>query len=192
MPRKIQIVLLIALICSSSNRAQGPSATPALDRTQITENYVLTPPVAIEPLDRALTDITRKYPNFKWIDYGDDAVRVVDGLARTDMLNVRVRGFRLQGITTPELAASSIWSIPEVENFAATHHINFVAIVSGMVPPDGMYTRISVDVHDATVAEIMDKISQSYRRTDDPSWHSVWIYHECESRGKRVVELKIY
>ena len=162
-----------------------------VSESQIVGRCFVGPPTASASLNRALNDIKRKCPGLKWTESGDNIVRVIDTSARADVLSIRVKDFRLQEVANPHLALSEIWNIPEVHLFAHAHHITFMADASGMVPPDGTYTRISIDVHDATVAEIMDKISQSYRRVSDPSWHSVWLYRECERRGEKIVELQV-
>lgn len=160
-------------------------------QNQITDTYLIQPPVAIEPMDHALSEITRIYPNVRWLDFGENNVRVFDSSARIDVLNLRIREFRVTGATTPEVAVSAIWSAPEVRAFAAAHHIVFIQEAPGIEPAEGTYRLISVNLANATIAEIMEKISFEYRPKSELTWHNVWLYHECESGRRMVVELRV-
>jgi hypothetical protein len=159
--------------------------------SQISESYTLKPPLTTKPMDYVLNDIVKHEPMIRWIDYGGNDVRISDISAKAAVLNVRVNEFHLQDVVSPDLAISRMWETPEVKTFAALNRIHLVGFSLGAVPAEGQYTKISIDLHDATVAEIMDKITQRYRRVSGSSTKSVWVYHECERRGETLVELQV-
>lgn len=157
----------------------------------ITDIYRLHPPVLFEPMDRALTEITNIYRNMTWIDYGGGNVRLSDKSVELDVLNLRLKQFQVKHVTRLNLAVSAIWVAPEVKAFALEHKITFVGESPGILPPDEAVQPISLELRDATIAEIMDAISSQYRLKSSTSWHNLWTYHECEANGSAIVELRV-
>src|SRR3954462_13033970 len=66
--------------------------------SQIKEIYPLEPPVTIAPMNMALNEVVRKYPTFSWIDFGENAVRVIDNSTKADVLNLHVKHFKLEQV----------------------------------------------------------------------------------------------
>ncbi len=155
------------------------------------DRYLVAAPLHGEALNEALDRITQLHPNLAWVDFGPEAVRILDRSANAKLLNLHVNEFQLAEATTASMAVGAIWNLPEVRLFAKEHRITFVAHLTGVSPSEGSFTPISVHLKNASVAEIMDSISRAYHPKRNMEWHNVWSYHECETDEKMFIELQI-
>jgi len=161
------------------------------DASSQREPYLLHVPPPTSSMDEALDQINQAYPNLTWIDYGNGGVRIFDKLLDTRLLNLRLKQFRIKNDETVELAVSTIWNAPEVRAFAAARHVTFVGDAPGIESASNKSSMISVELRDATIAEIMDKITQEYRPDKPKSHPNIWIYHDCEINGELTVDLEV-
>ena len=139
----------------------------------IADPYPLHAPVTLEPMDKALQEVSAKYQNIYWRESPASGVRVVDSAAKAGLLRVRVREFRIVEDRDPDTAMAALWRAPEVAAFLRKNHIRFArrmgAAKKVISPP------MIVEMKKATVAEILDRIAAGYR-SDPPK---VWIYRSA-------------
>jgi hypothetical protein len=151
----------------------------------VTESYRMKLPVTFEPLDKALQEISAKHQNIYWRESPASGVRLVDSDIKARLLRVKLREFRIIEDREPDAVMAALWRAPEVTAFLRRNHIHFFhrIITSRKVisPP------MIVEIKNATVADILDRIAAGYR-SDPPK---VWIYRECEDKKETVVDVQM-
>jgi hypothetical protein len=151
----------------------------------ITEQHLMKAPVTLEPLDKALQEITAKYQNIYWRESPASGVRVAESTAKARLLRVKVREFRLVEDREPDSAMAALWRMPEVAAFLRRNHIRFARHVGAarkvISPP------MIVEIKNATVADILDRIASGYR-SDPPK---VWIYQECNEKKETLIDVQM-
>ena len=137
------------------------------------DQYPLHAPVTLEPMDKALQEISAKYQNIYWRESPASGVRVVDSAAKAGLLRVRVSEFRIVEDREPDGAMAALWRAPEVAGFLRKNHIRFArrpgTAKKAISPP------MIIEMKKTTVADILDRIAAGYR-ADPPK---VWTYREC-------------
>lgn len=145
----------------------------------ISEKYSLPRPVTLEPMDKALAEVSAKYQNIYWRESPASGVRVGDSTATARLLRVRVREFHIVEDREPDGVMAVLWRTPEVRAFLRRNHVRFAS------RPETARKAISppmiVEVKNATVADILDRIAAGYR-ADPPK---VWTYLECENSANK-------
>jgi hypothetical protein len=151
----------------------------------ITDSYRMKLPVTLEPMDKALQEISGAYQNIYWRESPASGVRIADSNAKAGLLRVKLREFRVIEDREPDAVMAALWRTPEVAAFLRRNHAHFArhAITSRKVisPP------MIVEVKKATVADILDHIASGYRQ-DPPK---VWIYRECEDKKETIVDVQM-
>ena len=147
--------------------------------------YPLHAPVTLEPMEKALQEVSAKYQNIYWRESRASGVRVVDSAAKAGLLRVRVREFRIVEDREPDGAMAALWRAPEVAAFLRKNHIHFArrpgAGRKAISPP------MILEMKKTTVAEILDRIAAGYR-TDPPK---VWIYRECVDKKEALADVQM-
>lgn len=135
--------------------------------------YVMHPPVKLEPMDAAMQEISTRYQDIYWRESRESGVRVIDGTAKPDLLKVRVKEFRIVEDREPDAALAALWATPEVAAFLRRGHVRMprrgTAFRKVLSPP------MTVQLRNATVADILDRIAAAYRANPP----KVWVYREC-------------
>ena len=151
----------------------------------VTESYRMKTPVTFEPLDKALQEISAKHQNIYWRESPASGVRLADSDIKARLLRVKLREFRIIEDREPDAVMAALWRAPEVTAFLRRNHIHFFhrVITSRKVisPP------MIVEIKNATVADILDRIAAGYR-SDPPK---VWIYRECEDKKETLVDVQM-
>jgi hypothetical protein len=152
---------------------------------KLSELYPLTPPVNPEPMDQALAEITRRYPNLKWKSPAAGRVTIADRSARAGLLQVRIPEFIIIDDRDPDDVITTIWKTPEVKAFLKKNRLR-------LLPPPRRATRRArgpavVHLRNATVTEILDAILASYK--DGAS--RLWVYRECHGKGPALAEVRV-
>ncbi len=151
----------------------------------IADPYPLHAPVTLEPMEKALQEVSAKYQNIYWRESPASGVRVVDSAAKAALLRVRVREFRIVEDREPDGAMSALWRAPEVAAFLRKNHVRFArrpgAARKAISPP------MIIEMKKTPVAEILDRIASGYG-TDPPK---VWIYQECADRKEMLVDVEM-
>src|SRR5947209_1145683 len=83
----------------------------------ITESHPMPAPVTLEPMDKALQEISAKYQNIYWRESRASGVRLADSTAQAKLLRVKVREFRIVEDREPDGAMAALWRMPEVTSF---------------------------------------------------------------------------
>ena len=158
-------------------------SSPRSGVSGIADQYPMHAPVTLEPMDKALQDVSGRYQNIYWRESRASGVRVVDSAAKAGLLRVRVREFRIVEDLDPDTAMAALWRAPEVAAFLRRNHIHFArrrgAARKVISPP------MIVEMKKATVADILDRIAAGYR-SDPPK---VWIYRECGDKKEMLVDV---
>ena len=145
----------------------------------------MTAPVTLEPMDKALQEISAKYQNIYWRESPASGVRIADSGVKATLLRVKVREFRIVEDREPDAAIAALWRAPEVAAFLRRNHVRFARRTSAakkvMSPP------MIVEVKNATVADILDRIAAGYGQ-DPPK---VWIYLECAEKKEMLIDVQM-
>jgi len=154
-------------------------------QSRFTEVYPLNPPVAPEPMDQSLAEITRRYPNLQWKETAAGRVTITDRSARAGLLQVRIPEFIIIDDRDPDDVITTIWKTPEVKSFLRKNRLRLAPSPKRAA----RRTRGPAVVHlkKATVAEILDAILVSYK--DGAS--RVWVYRECHGKGPALAEVRV-
>jgi hypothetical protein len=145
--------------------------------------YPMHPPVTLEPMDKALQEISSRYQDIYWRESPATGVRVADSTVKAKLLRVRVREFRIVEDREPDGAMAALWRAPEVAAFLRRNHLRFArgpgTAKKAISPP------MIVEIKNATVADILDRIAAGYR-ADPPK---VWIYRECVEKKAVIIDV---
>jgi hypothetical protein len=160
-------------------------------RSHLVQIYTFHAPVTLEPMQAALTDISKRYPDIAWREAGEGHVRVVDNSARAGLLKVRVREFLVVEDRPPQAALAALWRTAEVAAYMAGHHVQFARQAPGTTIPDGKHRTAVIHMKNATVQDIMDRILDSYPTVAGSGLHKVWVYRECQRGAETLVEIRV-
>ena len=151
----------------------------------ITEQHPMKAPVNLEPMDKALQEVSAKYQNIYWRESPVSGVRVAESTAKAKLLRVKVREFRLVEDREPDSAMAALWRVPEVAAFLRRNHVRFarpIGTAKKVISPP-----MIVETKNATVADILDGIAAGYR-SDPPK---VWVYQECSEKKEMLVDVRM-
>ena len=130
-------------------------------------------------MDKALAEVSARYQNIYWRESPATGVRVGDSTARAKLLRVRVKEFRIVEDREPDGVMAVLWRTAEVRAFLRRNRVRFAGRAEtsrkAISPP------MIVEVKNATVADILDRIAVGYR-ADPPK---VWNYQECENSANK-------
>jgi hypothetical protein len=151
----------------------------------VTESYRMQTPAIFEPLDKALQEISARYQNIYWRESPASGVRVADSDIKARLLRLKLREFRVIEDREPDTVMAALWRTPEVTAFLRRNHIHFarrpVTAKKVISPP------MIVEIRNATVADILDRIASGYRQ-DPPK---VWLYRECDDKKEMLVDVQM-
>jgi hypothetical protein len=151
----------------------------------IAEQHPMKAPVTLEPLDKALQEVSAKYQNIYWRESPASGVRLAESTAQAKLLRVKVREFRIVEDREPDGAMAALWRTPEVTAFLRRNHVRFARSIGTarkiISPP------MIVEMKNAMVADILDRIAVGYR-SDPPK---VWIYQECSDKKEILVDVQM-
>jgi len=151
----------------------------------VTESYRMQTPVILEPLDKALQEISARHQNIYWRESPASGVRLADSDVKARLLRVKLREFRVIEDREPDAVMAALWRAPEVTAFLRRNHIHFshrVVTSRKVISPP-----MIVEIKNATVADILDRIAAGYR-SNPPK---VWIYRECEDKKETLVDVQM-
>jgi hypothetical protein len=151
----------------------------------LTEQYHLPHMATVEPMDKAFQEISAKYQNMYWRESPASGVRVVDATVKARLLGVRVREFRVVEDREPDRVMQELWRAPEVQAFLRRNHVRFTRRADGarkvLSPP------MIVEMKNATVADILDRIAAGYRQNPP----KVWVYQECVEKKDMLIDVQM-
>jgi hypothetical protein len=151
----------------------------------VTESYRMKTPVTLEPLNKALQEVSAMHQNIYWRESPASGVRVADSDIKARLLRLKLREFRVIEDREPDAVMSALWRTPEVTAFLRRNHIHFsrrpVTAKKVISPP------MIVEIKNATVADILDRIAAGYRQ-DPPK---VWLYRECDDQKTTLVDVQM-
>jgi hypothetical protein len=151
----------------------------------VTESYRMQTPVTFEPLDKALQEVSARHQNIYWRESPASGVRVADSDIQAKLLRLKLREFRVIEDREPDTVMAALWRTPEVTAFLRRNHIHFsprpATAKKAISPP------MIVEIKNATVADILDRIASGYRQ-DPPK---VWLYRECDDKNVTLVDVQM-
>jgi hypothetical protein len=172
-------------ILNTAHRSGGIMLRGECGVLGVTESYRMKTPVTSEPLDKALQEVSARYQNIYWRESPASGVRVADSDIKAKLLRLKLREFRVIEDREPDAVMAALWRTREVTAFLRKNHVHFLqrAITSKKVisPP------MIVEIRNATVADILDRIAAGYRQ-DPPK---VWIYRECDDKKVTLVDVQM-
>jgi len=172
-------------ILNTAHRSGGIMLRGECGVPGVTESYRMKTPVTFEPLDKALQEVSGQYQNIYWRESPASGVRVADSSIQASLLRVKLREFRVIEDREPDAVMAALWRTPEVAAFLRRNHIHFlqraITAKKAISPP------MIVEVKNATVADILDRIATGYRQ-DPPK---VWLYRECEDKKETLVDVQM-
>jgi hypothetical protein len=151
----------------------------------IEEPYKMPSSATLEPMDKALQEVAAKYQNIYWRESKSGSVVVVDSQAQAKLLRVRVREFRIVEDREPDRVMQELWRAPEVAAFLRRNHVRFARRADGarkvLSPP------MIVEMKNATVADILDRIAAGYRQNPPKAW----VYQECTEKKEMLIDVQM-
>jgi hypothetical protein len=172
-------------ILNAAHRSGGIILRGECGPRGITEIHPMTAPVTLEPIDKALQEVSARYQNIYWRESPASGVRVAESTAQAKLLRVKVREFRIVEDREPDGAMAALWRMPEVTAFLRRNHAHFarrIGTARKVISPP-----MIVEIKNATVADILDRIAAGYR-SDPPK---VWIYQECGEKKEILVDVQM-
>jgi hypothetical protein len=182
---KMDVSVAAVRILNAAHRNGGIILREECGPRGITEQHPMKAPVTLEPLDKALQEVSAKYQNIYWRESRASGVRVAESMAQAKLLRVKVREFRIVEDREPDGAMAALWRMPEVASFLHRNHVHFTrraGTARKVISPP-----MIVEIKDATVADILDRIAAGYR-SDPPK---VWIYQECGDKKETLVDVQM-
>lgn len=172
-------------ILNAADRSGGVVLRGECGPHGIEEQYRFSGKPTLEPMDQALQAVTEKYQNIFWRESPTTGVRIADAKVKARLLAVRVREFRIVEDREPDQVMSLLWQTPEVQTFLRHNHARFARRADGvkkvLSPP------MIVEMKNATVAEILDRVAAGYRK-DPPK---VWVYQECTEKKEMLIDVQM-
>jgi hypothetical protein len=159
-------------------------------RGSMVPTHLLQPPVTLEPLDQALQEITRRYPEITWKEAGHGHVNVRDSSVQGTLLQVRLREFFVIEDRPPQAALAALWQAEEVIGYMKLHHVR-TARHAEMVGVAAKSEPRVIHMKNATVQQILDRIVDSYMGENGNALHNVWMYRECHIGGETFAEIRV-
>jgi hypothetical protein len=151
----------------------------------VTESYRMQTPVVFEPLDKALQEVSARHQNIYWRESPASGVRVADSDIKARLLRLKLREFRVIEDREPDAVMAALWRTPAVTAFLRKNHIHFsprpVTARKVISPP------MIVEIRNATVADILDRIAAGYRQNPP----KVWLYRECDDKKETLVDVQM-
>jgi hypothetical protein len=151
----------------------------------IIEQHPMKAPVTLEPIDKALQEVSAKYQDIYWRESPTSGVRLAESTAQAKLLRVKVREFRIVEDREPDGAMAALWRMPEVTAFLRRNHMHFarnIGTARKVISPP-----MIVEMKNAAVADILDRIAAGYH-SDPPK---VWIYQECTGKKDTLVDVQM-
>ena len=127
----------------------------------VTESYRMKTPVTLEPLDKALQEVSAMHQNIYWRESPASGVRVADSDIKARLLRLKLREFRVIEDREPDAVMAALWRTPEVTAFLRRNHIHFSH--RGGHRKKSYFTADDCRNKNATVADILDRIAAGYR-----------------------------
>ncbi|MGB8476684.1 MAG: hypothetical protein WCE61_21595 [Candidatus Acidiferrum sp.] len=109
-----------------------------------------------------LNAIVAQKPGYKWTEM-DSVVNIMPQSQRDSILDVRIADFHIANANFFEIHAAIV-SLPEVKRWLEQNHFTEATSFAGIVPvgPNGLgLARVSLDLHDVTLREILNKTIKS-------------------------------
>lgn len=147
--------------------------------------YKVSRPATLEPMDKALQEVSAQYQNIYWRESPASGVRIVDATVKARLLGVRVREFRVIEDREPDRVMAVLWRAPEVQAFLQHNHVRFARRTDG--ERKVLSSPMIVEVKNRTVAEILDRIAAGYRQSPP----KVWVYQECEEKKETMIDVQM-
>jgi hypothetical protein len=172
-------------ILNTAHRSGGIMLRGECGVLGVTESYRMQTPVIFEPLDKALQEVSAMHQNIYWRESPASGVRVADSDIKAKLLRLKLRQFRVIEDREPDAVMAALWRTPEVTGFLRRNHIHFsprpATLRKAISPP------MIVEMKNATVADILDRIASGYRQ-DPPK---VWLYRECDDKNVTLVDVQM-
>jgi len=184
-PTDMDVSIAAVRILNAAHRNGGIILRGECGPRGIQEQHPMNAPVTLEPMDKALQDVSTKYQNIYWRESPASGVRLAESTAQAKLLRVKVREFRIIEDREPDSAMAALWRMPEVTAFLRRNHVHFARSIGtarkAISPP------MIVEMKNAAVADILDRIASGYR-SDPPK---VWIYQECSNKKEILVDVQM-
>jgi hypothetical protein len=172
-------------ILNAAHRSGGIMLRGECGVLGVTESYRMKTPVTFEPLDKALQEVSAMHQNIYWRESPASGVRVADSDIQAKLLRLKLREFRVIEDRDADAVMAALWRTPEVARFLRRNHIHFLprpATAKKAISPP-----MIVEMRNATVADILDRIAAGYRQ-DPPK---VWLYRECDDKKVTLVDVQM-
>lgn len=182
----------VAQILTTARRSGSIVERCRCSGSNIVEMHSVPAGVAQQPMDQAFSAIAQRYPQIKWHEYGQERVRVADNSAQAGLLKVRIKEFLVIEDRPPHASLPALWGTEEVRTYMQKHRIRFAR--SSQQESKIIKTAPTViQLKNATVAEILDRIVDSYRPgvTTNVRYHA-WAYRECRSQRGSMIDVTIF
>ncbi|HEY5030406.1 MAG TPA: hypothetical protein VIK39_18515, partial [Candidatus Angelobacter sp.] len=121
----MDVSLAAVRILNAAHRNGGVILHGECGPAGIIEQHPMKAPVTLEPLDKALQEVSAKYQDIYWRESPASGVRVAESTAQAKLLRIKVREFRIVEDREPDSAMAAVWRTSEVAVFLRRNHVRF-------------------------------------------------------------------
>lgn len=164
---------------------------PCASGERVGEAHLLQATSAAQPMEKALAEISRRYPDVTWKQGAHQSIRVSDRRQSPGLLQVRVREFLVIEDRPPTAALPALWRTAEVAAYMQKHKIRLARHHANR----GTLQRTAptvIQVKNGTVAEILDRMVSGYRSGDTTPLYRLWSYRECRSGTETLIDVEMF
>jgi hypothetical protein len=158
---------------------------------RVAEVHLLQTRSMAQSMEKALAEISRRYPDVVWKQGTHQAIRVTDRKQPAGLLQVRVKEFLVIEDRPPTAALPALWGTAEVAAYMHKHKLRVArhghdrATVRRTAPT-------VIQVKNATVADILDRMVSGYRSGDSTPLYRLWAYRECRSGTETLIDVEMF
>jgi hypothetical protein len=129
-----------------------------------------------------LNTIVAQEPGFTWAEI-NGVVNIGPRRQRNSLLNVRIAQFHLANASYEQIPRA-IDSLPELKNWLQDNHLTkgpaVFAVIGAVGPGQPFKPLVSLDLHDVTLRETLNRIAQSYG-------YSSWIVSRYGEKNQYIM-----
>ena len=188
---KLGLAAAVARILDNAHRTGSiVEHCSCVGRGRISEAHAVEASFKFEPMEQAFAEIAHRFPEISWKETQHKLIRVSDTKTRPGLLNVHIKEFLVIEDRPPQAALPALWRKAEVSAYMHRHNIHLAHGTSGSATVRKTAPTV-IQLKNATVAEILDRIVAGYRSENNGSPYHLWVYRECRSGAETFVEIRV-
>ncbi len=188
LPLSVAVARILETAQRGGSVVEGCQCGP---RGRMLEMHTVPRSLTGQEMEAALNGIRQRHPQIKWNYAGRGLVRVADSSRKAGLLKVRVKEFLVIEDRPPQAALPALWRTPEVAAYMRSHNVRMAYLPQA----SGKITKTAptvIQTKNASVAEILDRMVESYRTGNGRQLYHGWVYRECRSGAESIAQISIF